>query len=161
MRFDLLISFALVALSSPAQSRPCPWTKEDTAGVDRAVRSMFDALKVDDRAAFQRTVTADFLAFELGRRMTANDLFQVIVDSHRSGRVINWSIGPMTVRRDCNSAWAAWDNDGSAGIPPNIAPRHWMESAVLRRSPTGWRLEFLHSTVVSPVEPRPVAPPAQ
>jgi len=110
---------------------------------------MFEALKVDDRA-FQRAVTPDFLAFEVGRRMSAHDLFTIIADAHKSGRVINWSIGPMIVRGDCNSAWAAWDNDGSAGVPPNIAPRRWMESAVIRRSPNGWRVEFLHSTVIAP-----------
>lgn len=146
----LLILLAVAAIASPAQSRTCPWSNADTARVDRAVRLMFDALKVDDRAAFRRAVTPDFLAFEIGRRMTADDLFKAIVDSHRSGRVINWSIGPMVVRGDCNSAWAAWDNVGSAGVPPNIAPRRWMESAVLRRSPTGWRVEFLHSTVIAP-----------
>jgi len=148
MQLKLLIAALVAIFSTPAQSRTCPWTNAETARVDRAVRSMFDALKVDDRAAFQRAVTPDFLAFEIGRRMTADDLFTVIADSHRSGRMINWSIGPMVIRGDCNSAWAAWDNVGSAGVPPAILPRRWMESAVLRRSPGGWRVEFLHSTVI-------------
>ena len=150
MRLGLLISFALVAISSPAQSRSCPWTKGDTVRVERAVRAMFDALKVDDKSAFQRAVTGDFFAFEVGRRMSGDELFKLVEDSHKSGRVINWSIGPMLIRGDCNSAWAAWDNVGSAGKPPNIAPRRWMESAALRRSSAGWRVEFLHSTVIAP-----------
>ena len=150
MRLKLLIAAMVAIIASPAQSRTCPWTKAETMQVERAVRAMFDALKVDDQPAFRRAVTTDFMAFEIGRRMSADDLFGVILDSHRSGRVINWSIGPMIVRGDCNSAWAAWDNNGSAGVPPAILPRHWMESAMLRRSPTGWRVEFLHSTVIAP-----------
>ena len=150
MRLKLLIAAMVAILSTPAESRTCPWAKADTVQIERAVRAMFDALKADDQRAFRRAVTTDFMAFELGRRMSAADLFNIIFDSHRSGRVINWSIGPMMIRGDCNSAWAAWDNVGSAGIPPNIAPRRWMESAVLRRSPTGWRVEFLHSTVIAP-----------
>lgn len=150
MRLKLYVAAMLAIVSTPAQSRMCPWTSADTAHVDRAVRAMFDALKVDDRAAFHRAVTPDFLAFEIGRRMTADDLFEAIADAHKAGRVINWSIGPMVIRGDCNSAWAAWDNIGSAGVLPNIAPRRWMESAVLRRSQVGWRVEFLHSTVVAP-----------
>ena len=150
MRLRILIPFALALAASPAQSRTCPWTNADDAQVDRAVRAMYQALRTDDRPAFQRSVTPGFLAFELCRRWSADELFTTIFDAHRSGRVINWSIGPMVVRGDCNSAWAAWDNVGSAGIPPNIAPRRWMESAVLRRSPTGWRVEFLHSTVITP-----------
>lgn len=161
MRLKLIISLAVAAIASPAQSRDCRPSPHDSAHIDRAVRSFFDALAKDDHAAFQRTVTADFYAFELGKRMTANELFQLVAGSHKSGRVINWSIGPVAARRDCNLAWAAWDNIGSAGVPPKILPRRWMESAVLRRSPTGWRLEFLHSTVVSPIEPRATTSPAQ
>ena len=150
MRLKMIMLLAVAAIASPAQSRDCPWSNADMARVDRAVRAMFDALKVDDRTAFRRAVTADFLAFELGRRMSGDELFKLVEDSHKSGRVINWSIGPMIVRGDCNSAWAAWDNVGSAGVPPNIAPRRWMESAALRRSSAGWRVEFLHSTVIAP-----------
>ena len=160
MRFKLFILSLAAAATSPAQARSCPSSRNDVKLIDHAIRSFFDALAKDDQAAFQRIVTADFYAFELGKKVSAEELFQLILGSHRSGRVINWSIGPVAARNDCDLAWAAWNNDGSAGVPPNIAPRHWMESAVLRRSPTGWRLEFLHSTVVSPVEPQPKASPA-
>ena len=149
MRLKILMLLA-VAVASPAQARSCASSRQDVTLIDRAIRSFFDALAKDDQAAFQRIVTTDFTAFELGKKMTANELFQLVADSHRSGRVINWSIGPVAARRHCDMAWAAWDNIGSAGVPPNIAPRRWMESAMLRRSPTGWRLEFLHSTVISP-----------
>ena len=161
MRFKMLMLLVVAAVASPAPARSCPPAKQDAILIDRAIRSFFDALAKDDQAAFQRIVTTDFYAFELGKKMTANELFQLVADSHRSGRVINWSIGPVAARSHCNMAWASWNNIGSAGVPPKIAPRQWMESAVLRRSATGWRLEFLHSTVVSPVEPRPAASPAQ
>ena len=161
MRLKMLMLLLAVVAASPAQAHSCPSSGRDAILIDRAIRSFFDALAKDDKAAFQRIVTADFYAFELGKKMTANELFQLVADSHRSGWVINWSIGPVAARRHCDLAWAAWDNIGSAGVPPNIAPRRWMESAVLRLSRTGWRLEFLHSTVVSPVEPRPTTSPAQ
>ena len=160
MRLKLLILLLAAAAASPAQARSCPSSRHDAKLIDHTIRSFFDALARDDRAAFQRIVTADFYAFELGKKMTANELFQLVLDSHRSGRVINWSIGPVAARSDCDLAWAAWDNIGSAGVPPKIVPRRWMESAVLRRLPTGWRLEFLHSTVVSSAEPQPTASPA-
>ncbi|MEO5577830.1 MAG: hypothetical protein ABIR25_02105 [Sphingomicrobium sp.] len=150
MRFKLLMLFALPAVANPAQARPCKWTNADTMQVDRAVRAMYEALGADDRPAFQRSVTPAFLAFELGGRWNADELFNTILDAHRSGRVINWSIGPTTIRGDCNLAWAAWDNVGSSGVPPTMMPRHWMESAVLHRSASGWRVEFLHSTSLAP-----------
>ena len=150
MRLKMLMLLLAVVAASPAQAHRCPSSGRDTILIDRAIRSFFNALAKDDLPAFQRIVTTDFTAFEVGKKMTANELFQLVEDSHRSGRVINWSIGPVAARRHCDMAWAAWDNIGSAGVPPNIAPRRWMESAMLRRSPTGWRLEFLHSTVISP-----------
>ena len=146
MRLKLLIPAALALVANPAQARPCPWKQADAIQVERSVKAMYDALKSDDRRAFDRSVTPDFLAFELGRRWSAAELFTTIFDAHKSGRTINWTIGPMVVRGDCNSAWAAWDNVGSSGVPPALMPRHWMESAVLRRTRTGWRVEFLHST---------------
>ena len=146
MRLRLFIPAALALVANPAQVRTCPWNKADGVEVERSVKAMYDALKADDRRAFDRSVTPDFLAFELGRRWSAAELFTTIFNAHKSGRAINWSIGPMVIRGDCNSAWAAWDNVGSSGVRPTLMPRRWMESAVLRRSPTGWRVEFLHST---------------
>ena len=142
-----IVGLAMVA-ASPVDARTCRSAPDDAAQVERAVRSFFAALANDD-PTFERTVTKDFYAFELGKVLSAADLFKLVEASHRAGRVINWGIGPMTVRVDCESALATWDNRGSAGVPPNILPRRWLESAVLRRSPSGWRLGFLHSTVVS------------
>ena len=142
-----IVGLAMVT-ASPVDARNCRSAPDDAARVERAVHAFFAALAKDD-PTFERTVTKDFYAFELGKVINAADLFALIQASHRAGRVINWGIGPMTIRVDCESALATWENRGSAGIAPNIVPRHWMESAVLRRSPGGWRLGFLHSTVVA------------
>ena len=142
-----ILGLAMVT-ASPVDARNCRSAPDDAARVDRAVHSFFAALAKDD-PTFERTVTKDFYAFELGKVINAAELFKLVEASHRAGRVINWGIGPMTVRVDCEAALATWDNRGSAGVPPNILPRRWLESAMLRRSPSGWRLEFLHSTVVS------------
>ena len=146
----MLSVFSLAAVAaSPAEARQCRSSNQDVAQVQRAIQSFYDALGKDDRAAFERSVTRDFQAFEHGERFTADTLFRAIEDSHRSGRVINWRLSAVTVRVDCDTALATWDNRGSAGVPPKIAPRNWLESAVMRRSPTGWRMEFLHSTVLT------------
>jgi hypothetical protein len=148
MRSTFMALMGVMAIAaSPADARSCRSSKQDVAQIDRVIRSFFDALGKDDRAGFHRTVTADFYAFEVGKQLTAAELFGLIEEAHRAGRIINWTIGPIAVRADCGTAWAAWENRGSAGVPPNLAPRRWMESAALRRSPTGWRLEFLHSTI--------------
>jgi ketosteroid isomerase-like protein len=150
MRLKLFILLLAAAVASPTQAQFCSSSSQEAKLVEHAIRSFFVALAKDDRAAFQRIVTADFYAFDGGAKMTGNELFQFIVGAHRAGRVINWTIGRVAAKSDCNLAWASWDNVGSSGVPPKLMPRRWMESAVLRRSPNGWRLEFLHSTSLAP-----------
>ena len=161
MLTTLLMVLSLAALvAGPAEARSCHSSAQDAARVQRAIQSFYDALAKDDRPAFERTVTRDFQAFEQGERYTADTLFKAIEDSHRSGRLINWKLSAVMVRVECNTALATWDIRGSAGVQPKIAPRNWLESALMRRSPTGWRMEFLHSTVMPPVEkitPTPAA----
>ena len=151
IKTGVALSLALV-VASPAEARRCGSSDQDATRVGRAIQSFYDALGKDDRGAFERAVTRDFQAFEQGQRYTVSTLFKAIVESHRSGRVINWGISAVTVRVDCDTALATWDNVGSAGVPPNILPRRWLESALFRRSATGWRMEFLHSTVVTGVK---------
>jgi hypothetical protein len=156
MRLALSIMVAVAPLAaSPSQARTCALSAQDIASVGGSVRAFFNALEKDDRAAYQRAVTADFWTFDAGRRMNATELFDLVEGAHKAGRVINWSIGPIAVRGDCDLAWAAWENDGSAGVPPKMAPRRWLESAVLRRAKGGWRVEFLHSSSVPPAGAKP------
>ena len=150
MGTNMLVALSLAMLAAtPAEARRCRSSNQDAVLVKDAIQSFYDALGKDNRAAFERSVTPDFQAFEQGVRYSTDTLFKVIENSHRSGRLINWKINALTVRVDCETALATWDNNGSAGVPPNIAPRNWLESAVMRRSPTGWRMAFLHSTVVT------------
>ena len=155
MRRSMMLVAALATLSAtPAGAKACRFSKTDAAGAEASVRALFAALAKDDRAAYQRAVTTDFWTFDAGQRMTANELFDLVEGAHRKGRVINWSIGPVAVRGDCNMAWAAWQNDGAAGTAGAMAPRRWLESAVVRRSAGVWRVEFLHSTSVNLSAPK-------
>ena len=155
----LVVSLALIAAlaATPAEARECRLTKADSAAVDASVRALFAALAKDDRAAYERATTRDFWTFDAGQRMSATELFDLVEGAHRKGRVINWSIGPVAVRGGCDMAWAAWENVGAAGTAGAMVPRRWLESAVLRRSTTGWRVEFLHSTSVAPAAAKPAA----
>ena len=156
MRRSVMLFAALATIAAtPAPARTCHLSKADAAGAEASVRALFAALARDDRAAYQRAVTTDFWTFDAGQRMSASELFELVEGAHRKGRVIHWSIGPVAVRGDCDMAWAAWQNDGAAGTVGAMAPRRWLESAVLRRSGGGWRVEFLHSTSVNLSAPKP------
>jgi hypothetical protein len=115
------------------------------------VRSFFAALAVDDDATVRRLTTTSFYAFELGMRVTGPELSKLVADAHKSGRIIQWNIGPLDAWVDCNIAFAAWQNTGAAGTTGKMEPRAWLESALLLRQGDRWVVEFLHS---NPRDPR-------
>jgi len=147
----LIIAMGVAA----APAAGCAERPGDRAAIERTVHDFYDALGRDDRAAFRRLLTPDFVAFEFAERFTADTLFSLVADAHREGVTIRWTIGPMTIRVDCQTAWAQWDNRGSSGKSGAMRPRRWLETAVFRRDGRKWKVEMFHST--SAADPAPVA----
>jgi hypothetical protein len=114
--------------------------------IDATVRQFFQALRTEDNAAFERVTTTSFYSFDVGKRFSGTELLNLVRDAHARGVQLNWSIGPLDTKVGCNMAWAAWENVGSAGIPPNVRPVRWLESAVLVPQSGVWKIEFFHST---------------
>ena len=133
-----------------ASSRSCS-SPASEAQVSETIRSFFAALAIDDDAWVRRLTTPDFYAFEIGKRLTGPELSKIIADAHKSGRTIQWNIGPVDAHVDCNIAFAAWENRGAAGTAAKMEPRAWLESALLLRQGDRWVIQFLHST---PKDPR-------
>jgi len=96
--------------------------------------------------AAARLTSSNFYSFDVGRRYTGPELSRVVRQLHERGRVLQWNIGPVDTRFDCNTAWATWENVGAAGEAGSLQPVTWLESAVLRRYQGRWLLEFFHST---------------
>jgi hypothetical protein len=117
-----------------------------TEAVSETIRAFFAGLAVDDDAAVRRVTTPNFYAFEIGKRYTGPELSKLIADAHKTGRIMQWNVGLVDVRADCNLAFAAWENTGAAGTAAKLEPRAWLESAVLLRQGDGWVIGFLHST---------------
>ena len=138
------------AYAASAQLNTCP-KPTSAKEVGDAVRAFFAALAADDDAALQRLTTPTFYAYDVGKRYSAPELSKVIADAHKSGRIIQWNIGQVDARIDCNLAFAAWENTGAAGSEGQLQARVWLESALLVRQGDRWLIDFLHST---PKDPR-------
>lgn len=128
-------------LNGPA----CAGSLQAEADIERTVHAFFDALRQEDAAAFQRLTTSSFYAFDVGKRYTGTELLDVVKDAHDRGVKLNWSVGPLDTDLGCDVAWSAWENVGSAGIPPDVKPVRWLESAVLVRQNGDWKVDFFHS----------------
>ena len=123
----------------------CAGSPQAEADIDRTIQALFDALRSEDTAAFQRLTTSSFYAFDVGKRYVGTELVNVVKNAHGRGVQLNWSVGPLDTDVGCNVAWSAWENVGSAGIPPDVRPVRWLESAVLVRQNGDWKVDFFHS----------------
>ena len=123
----------------------CPVAPEASAEIERTVHAFFDALRKEDKVAFQRLTTTSFYSFDVGKRFAGTELVDVVRVAHARGVQLNWSIGPIDTKLRCDVAWSAWENVGSAGVPPDLRPVRWLESAVLVQQEGSWKIDFFHS----------------
>lgn len=123
----------------------CVASPQSKAKIEDTVHALFDALRKEDKAAFQRLTTTSFYAFDGGKRYVGTELVDVVRDAHARRVQLNWSVGPLDTKLGCDVAWSAWENVGSAGIPPEVKPVRWLESAVLVRQNAEWKIDFFHS----------------
>jgi hypothetical protein len=123
----------------------CAGSQQSAADIERTVHALFDALRNEDAFTFQRLTTSNFYSFDNGKRYVGTELVDLVRDTHARGVQLNWSIGPLATNVRCDVAWSAWENFGSAGIPPDVRPVRWLESAVLVRQNGQWKVDFFHS----------------
>lgn len=145
-KFVAIAGLFMLPACAHAVTPACTTSPSDKAEIDRTVRGLFDALGKEDRVAFGRLTTASFYSFDVGKRFSGSELLDAVRDAHARGVELNWSIGPLDTHLGCDMAWAAWENSGSAGIPPKVQPVRWLESAMLVRRDGAWKVDFFHST---------------
>ena len=138
---------AAIALAGCTHGRQsiCPASPQASGEIERTVHAFFDALRKEDKVAFERMTTTTFYSFDVGKRFPGTELVDLVQDAHARGVQLNWSIGPLDTKVRCDVAWSAWENVGSAGIPPDVRPVRWLESAVLVRQNGSWKIDFFHS----------------
>jgi len=143
--FSVLAATIILTGCAQVGQPNCPAPAEAEAEIERTINGFFDALRDDDEASFKRLTTEQFYSFDVGKRFEGTALVDAIRDAHEQGVQINWSIGPLDTKLRCDVAWSAWENEGSAGIPPDLQPVRWLESAVMIYENGSWKIDFFHS----------------
>lgn len=124
----------------------CVASQSDAAEIESVVHAFYDALRKEDEGSFGRLITTSFYSFDVGKRYTGVGLVKLVQNVRARVVQLNWSVGPLDTHVGCGMAWATWQNVGSAGVPPQVQPVRWLESAVLVRQKNAWKIDFFHST---------------
>lgn len=140
-----LIVAPAVSGCTHAVAPACPSSPRAEAEIEQTVYAFYDALRVDDAAAFRRVTTTRFYSFDGGKRYDGTALVDLVRHAHAQGIQLKWSVRPLDTQRKCDVAWSAWDNVGSVGTPPDVKPVRWLESAVLVHQDGQWKIDFFHS----------------
>lgn len=114
------------------------------------MRLLFVAAANEDQNQFHMVTWPDFYAFDGGRKVTGDELMAFIKDAHAAGKVYTWQVTEPEIHVEGRMAWITYFNRGSLQDAAGKKDLVWLESAVLRKSEEVWRIQFLHSTRMSP-----------
>lgn len=147
MKYALTAIAAGFFVSHGAQAKPAQCAPSETAqaDVEQAIGDFFDTLRGEGELTFEEVTTPSMYSFDVGERFEGRALADLIIKALDDGVEINWSLGPMDTKVACDVAWSQWENNGSAGTPPEVTPVRWLESAVLVYRDDRWKVDFFHS----------------
>ena len=112
------------------------------------IEGLFAAVGKDDRAGAEPFLCRDFHAFENGVQMTGRELLDLMSRFYAEGKRYKWSVNSPQVEVRGDLGVIAYVNHGFITENPGAVPTpmSWLETVLLRREASGWRVAFLHST---------------
>jgi hypothetical protein len=120
----------------------------DARAMIATIEQIFAALGDNDRVRLNQLLCEDFHAFENGVQVTGHELLDLMSRFHAEGRRYQWTVNSPQAESQGNLGVLVYVNKGSITEPQasSPTPMSWLETALLRRHASGWRLAFLHSS---------------
>ena len=120
----------------------------ETQNLVATIERAFAAIGEDDQTARKEVFCKDFHAFENGISMSGSQLFELMSRYHSQGRRYQWSVNEPQIEVQGGLGVVVYVNRGfiSETQGSNPIAMSWLETVVLRRQESRWRLAFLHST---------------
>jgi ketosteroid isomerase-like protein len=119
----------------------------DASNIVATIERMYAAVGRDDREALNGVLAPDFHAFENGVAMSGSDLLKLMSRLYADGKRYRRSVTSPQVEVQGNLGAVVYLNVGSVVEAPGAEPTalSWLETVLLRREASGWRVAFLHS----------------
>lgn len=122
---------------------------KNTDPVD-AVRQMYAAATVGDRARTVAAFDREGYLFDGGLRFTPEGITDLILKSEAAGAKRTWTIESAEIHTACDLAWATWTTRGTVTTATGTTSKTWLESGVLIWRDGTWKIRFFHSTPAQP-----------
>ena len=125
-----------------------PLTK-DQRTVQQTVIQLFDALSNRDSVGLKKYAAADILLFENGMTWNLDTLIKKAITLNQATdfKRVN-TIDFINTTVDKNTAWVTYNLNSEITRDSKQASGQWMETVVLVKEKTNWKIKILHSTLI-------------
>ena len=128
-----------------AACAPSVSAADDAAAVKQAVVDVYAAFSSFDKLKYRSLLTEDYLLLENGELLDIEgDLAMMATPESGHKRTDAFDFRSAKVHSDI--AYVVYFLKSEIKDENGTRNREWLESAILRRSGTGWRIALLHST---------------
>jgi len=137
------IAFALINTSIISAND----TVNDTPAF-RAVQEFFAGLATFDENRMRNTMTDDFELLEMGEVWDADKLVNTVMPYKGMIKRQNF-FDLITYKHNGDSVWVSYWNKAQKQTSKGAKQDLWLESAVIMKTDTGWKMQMLHSTGIT------------
>lgn len=127
---------------------PHEGSADDAAAVRKTVADVYAAYSGFDQQKYRALLTGDYLLLEDGKLLDIDgDVAMMATPDSAHQRTDVFDFRFVKVQDDV--AYAVYFLKSEIRDPKGTRNREWLESAILRRAGTGWRMALLHSTRIT------------
>ena len=108
-----MLTIVFTSAARGIDSSGCQASTADEAQVVGTIRTMYTAAATDDLTLFHSVITADFYAFDGGKRFDGDALLNMVKAQHAAGNLYVWNVTEPEVHVTCALAWITCVNRGS------------------------------------------------
>jgi len=137
------IAFALINTSIISAND----TVNDTPAF-RAVQEFFAGLATFDENRMRNTMTDDFELLEMGEVWDTDKLVNTVMPYKGMIKRQNF-FDLITYKHNGDSVWVSYWNKAQKQTSKGEKQDLWLESAVIIKTDTGWKMQMLHSTGIT------------
>ena len=121
----------------------------DTTDIQQAIVKLFDGIAEIDSFKIAKHITKDFLLLEDGLIWNSDSLVRVLkpMKSQQFKRSNEFRFIRHEVKD--RMAWVVYNNTAYISFNEQNREVNWLESAVLVKDSTGWKVKVLHSTMIA------------